>query len=74
MKTKSITKSESRETLLNKLGARQIKRSINLRRSIIFMFIDFFFFFSYETIDAFNLEFFSRTIHLIIYSIKVNYS
>jgi hypothetical protein len=63
--------STSRDSLLESLSGKQIKMNRSLKYSIIFMLIDFIFFFTFETIDAFYLEFFPRIFHILIWIAKV---
>jgi hypothetical protein len=66
-----LSQSASKESLVESLSYKKSKMTRSLKFSFIFMIIDFLFFFSYETIDAFYLEIFPRIFHILIWIAKV---
>ncbi len=66
-----LFQSTSKDLLQESLSKKKSKMTRSLKYSFIFMFIDFLFFFSYESIDAFYLETFSRIFHILIWIAKV---
>lgn len=63
---------DNKELLLGKLNSEHIKKSLYWKRAIIFLFLDFFQWLSYQTIDIIYTDLKISILPLIVYIAKVS--